>query len=295
VNRVVVQTLRLPHGFSCSQPSMVFTALVRRVDRSIVTNVRNESGDPGLVVLSDRGELRHAQVLPRSFPGPGQFIQQMDFDPTDPAQHKVVTGIPFAPRLVALDPFAKGARQRAAILKANNIGTKADHEGRIYVGNWSTGEVLRFTPDPRRLEGEWAVESFFAFVSRDTGSRAISAIATDTKGGVYIAQSLHGRIARYSQRRGHGSSTGAFVGFISDPALGNVTSLYFDPVGHLLYAGSEDTSRVVVFNTSGARVASSNSGDATSGYRRLFLSKTFPTPRAESAKSHRLKDAQRCA
>jgi DNA-binding beta-propeller fold protein YncE len=252
VTHSVIQTIPLPDGYSYGDPQMQVTTLVRRSDRSILTNARDRSGRPTLLVLSDRGELVHAQTVPSSFPAPRQYLQQIQFDASDPTQSIVLGGTPLTPTVVALNPFGGTVVTKITEANANFIGLQTDRQGRLYVANWSNGQVTRFVNSGSG--GQLTQESLFADVRSDTGTSEVNGLAVDDDA-LYIAQCATRRVLKYVQSAGPDRRTsGTLSTSLADPDFTYPCSVSVHPATGRLYVGNQDSRTVVVFERDGTRV-----------------------------------------
>jgi sugar lactone lactonase YvrE len=135
--------------------------------------------------------------------------------------------------------FEPGGKLRHTIaLPAGTIplGLEIDHRGRLYVANFARGTVMRYS-QPLQASGKPDAEFSVCAVERGCG---VSALAFDTKGDLYVSDSLGGHVFRIELRGGTASI------FLSDellrpgdgfPLLG-ANGLAFDAGGKRLYVAN---------------------------------------------------------
>jgi serine/threonine-protein kinase len=262
VTRSIVRTLRLPDGYYYREPSMQYTVLVRNTDRAILTNARDATGRPVLLVLSEHGERTSAHVVPSSFPIARQYLQQIHFDVNDPTQSRVLGGVPFTPSVFALNPLTGAITTRLTEPHANYIGLQADPRGRVYVANWTTGQVTRYVASAG--SDQLIRESVFADVSRDTGASGLNALAIDDEI-VYVAQCDSQRVLKYVGNPVGVAVTGTLVAKLTDPDMTYPCSVSVEPSTGRAYISNLDSNVVVIFERDGSRAGSFKLGGSHVG------------------------------
>jgi uncharacterized protein (TIGR03437 family) len=281
VKRVVVNTIPLPAPFSYSNgfyPQVISTALIRRSDGGILTNVYL-NGDGAVVALSNSGQFVAAEG-----PVPVGSVQELAFDPLDTTQSTVLGGSPFGPNVIAVNPYDGELSTRITQQGATYTGLAIDSVGRLYTGDSAAGQIFRYLAN-----GTQGI--LFADVLQATGSSEIGALAIDSSNNVYAAQGGSNRIAKFG-------GAGTFLNYLTDPGFNASANVYFNPSDGLLYVGDQADDALTILTTAGTPVAVVHMGGlavgvpglvpgapavAQAGMETTLTGLTFQTPQGGSA------------
>ena len=256
VKLAVVNTIPLPAPFTYAGSLTIETARIRKSDGGILTNAYT-NGTSAVLALSNTGQFVAAEEVPNP------FVQQLVFDPLDGTQSTVLAGSPFSPDVIAVSPYSGSLSTRISQQGANFIGLATDSVGRLYTGNFATGQVFRYLPDGTQ-------GSLFADVLKATGTSDINALAIDSNNNLYVAQNSSNQIAKFD-------STGTFVGLLTNPAFNQNAYLFFNPSDGLLYAGNQADDVLTILTTAGTPVATVHMGGKTVGVPDVVPAAPTPT------------------
>lgn len=129
------------------------------------------------------------------------------------------------PVVYVFEPDGKRTHTIALPAEAVPLGLQIDHLGRLYVANFAGGTVMRYS-QPLQASGE-PDRKFFVCAGPEAGC-GLNALAFDTKGDLYVSDSLGGNVFMIDLRGGTTSI------LLSDELLG-AHGLAFDVGGRSLY------------------------------------------------------------
>lgn len=243
----LVQAIPMPGGYALNTGALqLSTALVRPSDHYIFLNARDSSGDPAVLELAPWGGLEVSQATCCG------YLQQIAFDPSDPAQNTVIGGTPFSKSaIVAIDPYAHTVSQRVpeplggSGYLNNIIGLATDASGRIYASQWGSGTVYLFDKTGAPF-GPYGVAGYPGYY--DTNGISLG-------GGVLnVGEHSGDQVARLGPS---GSSTteygllDAMLSPLQAPLITLPDYVYADPENGLTYVGNENNGNVNVFDSGG--------------------------------------------
>jgi len=257
-SREVVQTIPVPPPYSIQGSIMLLTVLVRGSDHNIFVNVRDGSGNPAVLVLTEQGQFVAAQD---ATPDAGWFLQQIAFDPLDASESTVIGGVPFLPEIRAINPFTHSVTTRVSTASANFIGIATDSQGNIYAGDYNTQRIFIYH-----------VTGVYTGVYIDvegTAGYGTNGMAGDGEGNTYIAGD--DRIAKYD-------SANNLVGVFTNASFNQPNSVFFNPNDGLLYVSNQGDGNVIIMTTSGSEVDVVSLGGMDAGVPGLV-----PTPKVQIA------------